>query len=433
MLVVFAAVRSRFNSQMIEDYDRMAKGVTQLMADRIDGDRIDEYIEKNFSSDEYNDIVRYFYSLRENYPDVRYIYAYRCEEDGGHIVFDLDAEGVENGEAYEPGYIYELEEPFASHQEEIMAGKETPGDAVRSEEDGYLYSYCRPVFRSDGSYACSVCVDFSLDQLSEANNAFSMRLMAMILGIGLIILLAEMLVVRRWVTDPINDLSKCAEKFAYDTEEDRRNNIELLDAVDIKSRDEIGDVYQMLRSVATDSLLSTSSLSQAREDIHNKEVQIDEISKEAYRDRLTHVGSRAAFRRDIAELSGEYALVMFDLNGLKQVNDTCGHAHGDLYIKGCCSLICEQYKHSPVYRIGGDEFIVLLRGEDYKNRDRHLREIQAAFEKDYGDSDPWERYSAASGMAVCRNGEPVDDIFDRADEAMYREKERHHREKGVTR
>lgn len=38
------------------------------------------------------------------------------------------------------------------------------------------------------------------------------------------------------------------------------------------------------------------------------------------------------------------------------LNDTYGHTAGDNYIKGCCKVICQIYKHSPVFRIGGDEF-----------------------------------------------------------------------------
>ena len=432
MLVVVIAVHLRFQNRMIGEYDRMAKGVTQLMADSIDGDKVDEYIEQNFSSDEYNGIREYFYSLKENYPDVLYLYSYRCEEDGGHMIFDLDNDEVENGEAYEPGYVYELEEPFSSHQKEIMEGKETDGYAVSSEEDGYLYSYCRPVYDSNGDYACSVCVDFSLDQMRREDRAFTLRLALIILAIAVIVLIVEGRVVRHWVTDPINELSKCAEKFRYETEEDRGNNIDLLDDLDIRSKDEIGDVYQMLRSMTRDSFLSTFSLTQARQDIQDKEEQITEISKDAYRDSLTKVGSAAAFRRDAGDhekTGGGVVLVLFDLNDLKHINDSYGHDKGDMYIMGCCAMICDTYKHSPVYRIGGDEFVVMLNGQDLENREALLSEIRAGFEESFrrADAAPWERYSASCGMA---GGESMDAVLKQADREMYLEKERFHEHTG---
>lgn len=434
MLVVVIAVHTRFQNRMIEEYSRMAKGVTQLLADRIDGDRVDEYMELNYSLDDYNSIIEYMYKLKADYPDVLYLYAYRCEEDGGHMIFDIDAEEVDNGEAYEVGYVYELDEPFASHISDIMAGEETEGYAVHTQEDGYLYSYCRPVFKSDGSYACSTCVDFSLDRLSQEDNTFTLRLMLTVLGAAAIILALEVLVVRKWVTNPIDRLSRCAEGFAYATEEDRKNNIELLDKVDIRNRDEIGAVYQMLRSVTIDSFQSTSSLTRAKQDIQDKESRISAISREAYKDNLTRVGNLAAFKRDTEDLNGEFGFVMFDLNNLKIVNDGCGHDKGDVFIKGCCAIICKQYKHSPVYRVGGDEFIVLLRGEDYLNREQHLSDVRATFQNAYeSEAEPWEKYSASAGMAVRMDEEEASQVLKRADEAMYAEKEAFRKKTGISR
>ena len=71
----------------------------------------------------------------------------------------------------------------------------------------------------------------------------------------------------------------------------------------------------------------------------------------------------------------EFAIAMFDVNSLKLINDSLGHEAGDKYLLRACHLICEVFKHSPVYRMGGDEFIVVLSGEDYKNRDSLMKKI----------------------------------------------------------
>ena len=433
MLVVVFAVHSRFQTQMIEEYTLRAEGVTALMADRIDGDKVDEYLEKNFELPEYREIISFFYKLKENYPDVLYMYSFRAEEDGGHMIFDLDADEVDNGEAFEVGYVYVLDEPFFSLIPLIMAGGKTEGYAVHTQEDGYLFSYCSPVFDSNGNYACSVCVDFSLDRLDRQNNNFTLRLAMSILVITVLILLGEVLIVRRWVTEPIQKLSQIAEKFSYETEADRKKNIELLDAVNIKSRDEMGVVYQMLRSVTNDSFMATQNLSLAKIDIQDKEKKISAISKDAYWDKLTCVGNLAAYKRDTEGFDGEYALIMFDINNLKAVNDTCGHDKGDLYIQGCCRIIGKQLKHSSVYRTGGDEFVVVLTGEDFEKREQHLKELRAAFVEAQKQDELWERYAAAFGMAVHRENETVEEALKRADEAMYRNKEEWHRKYGKAR
>ena len=72
-----------------------------------------------------------------------------------------------------------------------------------------------------------------------------------------------------------------------------------------------------------------------------------------------------------------------DANNLKMINDNYGHGAGDEYIKGCCKILCDVFCHSPVFRIGGDEFAVILKGRDYHNRNDLMKEIKETFERIY--------------------------------------------------
>lgn len=277
MGVMIPLVYQRFHNRMIDQYTRMAKGVTQLMVNAFDGDKVDEYIKYNYELPEYVDTVNYLYTLRDTFPDILYMYIYRFEGDGGHVIIDLDADWWENGEGYDPGYLWsldEIEEPFASHLAEVMRGEQIAGYSEQTKEDGYLFTYTRPVFKSDGSYACTVCVDFSMDYLSGMDKAFTLRLALIVLVIGVIVLILDFHIVRKRITHPINELSNCASAFVYGTEEDRKNNIRLLDALNIHTGDEIEDVYHMLQSVTRDSLQAISNLSQAQLDIKGKDGMI---------------------------------------------------------------------------------------------------------------------------------------------------------------
>ena len=96
-------------------------------------------------------------------------------------------------------------------------------------------------------------------------------------------------------------------------------------------------------------------------------------------------------------------------------------------------MVCEAYKHSPVYRIGGDEFAVILLGTDFDNRINILENLRAAFIKSYSNTgaDPWDRYSAATGMAENSfENATVELVFKQADKAMYEDKERFKKEHG---
>ena len=165
-------------------------------------------------------------------------------------------------------------------------------------------------------------------------------------------------------------------------------------------------------------------------DMKSKVIQMDTV---AYQDALTHVKNKAWYDKtktrvdeDIINGKARFAILMIDLNNLKKVNDTYGHEHGDEYISGSCHQICIIYSHSPVFRIGGDEFVVLLENQDYDSRDQLLTTLRASFETSSNDEDrePWERYSAATGMAVFDEESDVsmDDVFKRADTLMYQNK-----------
>ena len=151
----------------------------------------------------------------------------------------------------------------------------------------------------------------------------------------------------------------------------------------------------------------------------------------AYKDALTHVGSKIAYDRAIRALENEisenkipFAIAMIDLNNLKNINDGYGHSNGNCYIFGACHIICSIFRHSPVFRIGGDEFIVILRDSDYENRHVLIEQARQKFYETESDNsrDPWERFSAAVGIAEYHSGDTVDMVFKNADKDMYENK-----------
>lgn len=113
-----------------------------------------------------------------------------------------------------------------------------------------------------------------------------------------------------------------------------------------------------------------------------------------------------------------FALVVCDTNNLKKINDSFGHVAGDEYIKQSAMLLCNAFVHSPVFRVGGDEFVVFLRGNDYSNREDLLKKLRAQVRKNLqAKSGP----IVASGMAEYnpKTDTLVSEIFDRADKDMY--------------
>lgn len=155
----------------------------------------------------------------------------------------------------------------------------------------------------------------------------------------------------------------------------------------------------------------------------------DQARTAAFTDPLTGVKSKHAFSVQEAQLearcasgeAGDFGVVVCDVNGLKHINDTLGHKAGDEYIRAACALLCEHFKHSPVFRIGGDEFVVLLQGRDYEAREELLREINARIEENLGRGGG---VVASLGLAEFEPGgdDTFHEVFQRADGRMYERK-----------
>ena len=154
----------------------------------------------------------------------------------------------------------------------------------------------------------------------------------------------------------------------------------------------------------------------------------DQARTVAYTDSLTGVKSKHAFTVEEDSLeakiaegnAGEFAVIVCDVNGLKMINDTKGHKAGDEYIKTACKMLCEYFKHSPVFRIGGDEFVVLLEGHDYQARNEIFADINKVIESNIGS----DRVVASLGIAEYNPEKDkfFREVFKRADEFMYKRK-----------
>jgi diguanylate cyclase (GGDEF)-like protein len=120
-----------------------------------------------------------------------------------------------------------------------------------------------------------------------------------------------------------------------------------------------------------------------------------------------------------------FAVVVFDCNNLKTVNDQNGHDKGDIYLKNTAQVICEVFDHSPVFRIGGDEFTAILIGKDYENRKKLLQMFdEKCAEMRKHESDVWKQVDVARGIAEYnpQEEETISDVVRRADKNMYENK-----------
>ena len=160
--------------------------------------------------------------------------------------------------------------------------------------------------------------------------------------------------------------------------------------------------------------------------VRQEEDYVDRLARARIKtsvDALTGVKNRHAYldaieRLDDQDAEGEnreYAVTILDVNDLKRVNDTEGHKAGDRYLQDACKFICKVFKHSPVFRIGGDEFAVISQGDDYDNIDGLISRMAELNEEAIRDGG----IIIACGMARREGDATAAEVVERADLQMY--------------
>ena len=147
-------------------------------------------------------------------------------------------------------------------------------------------------------------------------------------------------------------------------------------------------------------------------------------------DELTGVKNKNAFKEYTAMIDEklnsdskfQFGVVMCDMNDLKLINDTRGHSFGDEAIQTTSRMICNIFMHSPVFRIGGDEFVAVISGRDFERRERLFDKLR---KESVANGRARSGPVVACGIAVYEEGRDTgfSSVFERADRLMYENKD----------
>lgn len=348
---------------------------------------------------------------------------YRDNETVGVVGMDIDfsiiEDVVDSIRVYESGYAFlaDAQGKIVYHREIPMG---TPMEAadkslipVATElENGTtgssLFSYSWKTQEKELSFrtlrnGMHLAVNAPISEIDAARNGLILHILTALLIISALSVLLTVIFTRRLVR-PLKELNVAAKKIAEG---------DLSVTISNQTKDEVGTL--------ADSFQKT---------VDSLQKYITYINGLAYRDPLTGVKNKTAYleaERKMEERmrteQPEFAVLVMDINGLKTVNDTCGHDFGDILIIDACKLICRTFKRSPVYRIGGDEFVVILENADLEHYPELLEEFTREMAKSYS-ARSGDALSIARGIAIYDSGTDLvfANVFKRADDAMYQNK-----------
>lgn len=435
-LVLSIVNYSSYKRGLYRRYEAHIRDILNFTRSQIDVDDLAKCLKSKYKSAKYRQLQEFMDTFKDN-ADIHYLYLIRPLHDGPvDNVMDI----IAAMSSYEKEYMPEMEVKLGGLTGEgysVESVKKYLAAAQRKEISFFVsdwvkgatyidYTGTLPVYTSDGAFFGLLCVDIDVTEIENVvlKSTFVNVVLILLLGVSFVALFIIWSMYN--IAKPIKKLENSVTAFAYNHKGKDDVDSIMIEDPQIHTNNEVESLANAVVKMSQDmrnyveSVIAAESKARVLDELANKDALTSVRNKTAYDTYVKGMSSQ------IQEGVAEFAVVMVDLNHLKMINDTYGHEHGNDYIKNSCSIICHIFAHSPVFRVGGDEFVVILKGDDYSNREKLLSEAEGVFKSmsDNEKMDPWRRLSAAIGMSEFVPGQDktVDDVFNRADKIMYENK-----------
>ncbi len=242
-LVTSAAIGisiTQYHKATISEYTEKGRYAAKVIAKEIDADKISEYLEKGSKAEGYKDIEELLTNVIDITPEIKYAYVYRIEEDGTHVVFDIDTADIKGNDA---GEVIRYDASIEKYKNDFLAGKEIPSD-ITNGQDGWLLSVYEPVADSSGKVQCYIGIDLEMNRLRSEEFSFLAKVISLFLGFLIVIRTYAVWMAELHIVNPINSIARVSRYSGYDTPEAREKWLRLLDELDIRTGDEIETLYE---------------------------------------------------------------------------------------------------------------------------------------------------------------------------------------------
>lgn len=293
---------------------------------------------------------------------------------------------------------------------------------------GHTYAYYTPVI-INGIKVGLIGTEVEVKNINRKVLINSVKVSSIICTIFIICIIFFGLVINHRFLVRISILEHAMKAFA------ENKNPAIADQLskEIKSNNEIDSLYQQFSNLILELEQYMNRLVETSKALNDSKKWADAMNSLANKDSLTGVRNKTSYDNEVKRLewkiadgSANFGIVMIDLNFLKRTNDTYGHEQGNIAIQRLCHIICNVFEKSPVFRIGGDEFVVILENDDYNKVDELVEEFNIKLSSYKNDTslNPWERVSAAIGYSLFdgKTDKCVAHVFQRADKNMYNRK-----------
>ena len=423
-------------------YNRYQERITDILrftAANIDVDDMQECLKAGIKSDKFNQTQVLLDTIKDT-QKIDYIY----------VIIPLNTEPVDNimnviagMSSYEKQYVQSNEVTLGGltgtdYTAETAAkyyNFKDAGDTITFFEEwadrwGSEYTGMLSLYNSKGEYFAELCVDVPTEEIRRVITDHALINNIIVLLIGAVFTLWFILWSKKAITNPILAIEEKVVALAKRSHNQTNPDALVLEMPDVKTGNELQSLSEAIVKLTLDMKKYLMNALDARDDAKMAQQRAIEMSERATKDSLTGIRNRNAYDAEVKKIEWmmqdgfkRFGIAMIDLNFLKRINDNFGHEKGNEAIINVCNITCRVFTHSPVFRIGGDEFAVIIENEDYDRVDERIAEFEKII-YDISNSkslQPWERISAAIGWTLYDKeiDTDVDSVFKRADANMY--------------
>ena len=284
-----------FNDSMVQEQERTADSIADLTVEKIDADRINEFLENGESAPDYADEEKLIAEIRDSFPNVEYIYVYQIREDGCHVVLDPDT-AEEQGS--DPGTIIPFDKAFEDQIDNLLTGQKID-PIISNESYGWLLTVYHPIKDSSGKCVAYAGVDLRMDHIVADGTVFLGKIFALFLAFFILICAVALWLARYSIVMPINAIALATSGFAYDNEGTRADTIKKIRGLKIRTGDEIENLYGAVTKTAEDTAQYIADASKQAETIERMQESLIMVMADLVesRDKFTgdHVRKTAAY------------------------------------------------------------------------------------------------------------------------------------------
>ncbi len=408
-----------FYSAFAKEYPGKALGV-DITLDELSQDVQELYAIYNY---EYYTIL--FEKAREAFG---VLYTYLCvpTEEPMHMYYLIDIERIKRESDGFLNTCNDVFKPLDKHRrmwEAWETGRKPSGYDHYDNEYGRTYAYYTPLIIS-GEKIGVIGVEVEVEKIIKTI-LHNVHVETGKIALLLVLCVAAMLFfIYKCYISKLERLQKKVRDYAQNKDAAVAMEIEH----EAKGNDEISKLAEQVASMIMEIENYLKNLVNTTKALQTSKAQATMISELATKDALTGIRNKTAYDKEISRLEWnladddtEFGIAVIDLNDLKHINDTFGYEQGNIAIKKLCYIVCHIFQHSPVFRIGSDEFAVILEGSDYNNIGMLTTEFRRQLDElaTKGDLPEWECISAAIGIAFydTTTDSSVANVFRRADKA----------------